>query len=157
MAEREIILVPTLCVFASVAESDGFPRWMRERAKRLGESARKTVEAARRAGVAMAMGADAGPHGENARELVLMAEAGLSPLDALRAATSVPARVFGLTDRGRVAPGLRADLVLVDGDPQLDITQTRAVSGVSRKANKGMAKASGTRQISEMRGCNSIA
>lgn len=122
MAERRIILVPTLCVFDSVAESDAFPQWMRERAKLLGESARKTVEAARRAGVAMAMGADAGPHGENARELVLMAEAGLSPLEAIVAGTSTAARACGLdAEAGTIEIGQAADLLVLDGDPVEDL------------------------------------
>lgn len=64
------------------------------------------------------------------RELELMVQAGLSPTVALRAATSVPARVFGLDDRGRVAPGLRADLLLVDGDPTADILATRNIIAI---------------------------
>jgi imidazolonepropionase-like amidohydrolase len=67
------------------------------------------------------------------RELLLLTEAGLSAEEALAAATSVPARHFGLTDRGRIAPGLRADLVLVDGDPTRDITATRAIADVWRR------------------------
>jgi imidazolonepropionase-like amidohydrolase len=67
------------------------------------------------------------------RELLLLTEAGLSAEEALAAATSVPARHFGLTDRGRIAPGLRADLVLVDGDPTRDITATRAITEVWRR------------------------
>lgn len=61
------------------------------------------------------------------RELELLVQAGLSPLEALAAATSVPARSFRLADRGRIAAGQRADLVLVDGDPTTDILQTRAI------------------------------
>jgi len=122
MAERGIILVPTVCVFDSVVESDAFPRWMQERARLLGESARKTVEAARRAGVAMAMGADAGPHGENARELVLMAEAGLSPLEAIVAATSTAARACGIdSEAGTIEIGKLADLLVLEGDPLEDL------------------------------------
>lgn len=64
------------------------------------------------------------------RELELMVRAGLSPTAALRAATSVPARIFGLEDRGRIAPGLRADLLLVDGDPTADIRATRNIVGI---------------------------
>jgi imidazolonepropionase-like amidohydrolase len=64
------------------------------------------------------------------RELALMVRAGLSPTAALRAATSVPARVFGLDDRGRIAPGLRADLLLVEGDPTGDIRATRNIVGI---------------------------
>jgi imidazolonepropionase-like amidohydrolase len=65
-------------------------------------------------------------------ELALLVEAGMTPTAALVAATSVPARVFGLHDRGRIAPGLRADLLLVDGDPLTDVTATRGVRGVWR-------------------------
>lgn len=64
------------------------------------------------------------------RELELMVEAGMSPIMALRAATSVPARVFGLEDRGRIAPGLRADLLLVEGDPTTDIRAARNIVGI---------------------------
>ena len=64
------------------------------------------------------------------RELELLVHAGLAPADALRSATSVPAHTFGLDDRGRIAPGLRADLLLVKGDPALDITATRDIVAV---------------------------
>ena len=57
-------------------------------------------------------------------------EGGLTPAEALAAATSVPARIFGLPDRGRVAPGLRADVLLVKGDPTVDIKSTRAIARV---------------------------
>jgi imidazolonepropionase-like amidohydrolase len=60
-------------------------------------------------------------------ELQLLVEAGLTPTAALAAATSAPAAAFHIEDRGRIAPGLRADLVLVDGDPTADILQTRAI------------------------------
>lgn len=66
------------------------------------------------------------------RELELLVRCGLSPAQALPAATSEPARVFGLTDRGHVAAGQRADLVLVSGDPLADITATRAIERIWR-------------------------
>jgi imidazolonepropionase-like amidohydrolase len=66
-------------------------------------------------------------------ELELLARAGMTHRDVLRAATSVPADVFGLRDRGRIAPGQRADLLLVAGDPLEDVTATREVRGVWRK------------------------
>ncbi|HEY4082132.1 MAG TPA: amidohydrolase family protein [Burkholderiaceae bacterium] len=63
-------------------------------------------------------------------ELALLVQAGLTPTEALTAATAEPARIFKLADRGRIAPGLRADLMLVDGDPTQDISATRAISGI---------------------------
>jgi imidazolonepropionase-like amidohydrolase len=65
-------------------------------------------------------------------ELHLLVQGGLSPTAALAAATSTPAAAFGLPDRGGIAPGLRADLVLVQGDPEHDITQTRTIERVWR-------------------------
>jgi imidazolonepropionase-like amidohydrolase len=64
------------------------------------------------------------------RELELLVASGLSPVEALKAATATPAKLFGLDDRGRVAPGLRADLVLVAGDPTATIKDTRKILGV---------------------------
>ena len=91
-----------------------------------------------RAGVPILAGTDAPnpgtAHGVSLhRELELLAAAGLSPLEALRAATSGPASAFGLDDRGRIAPGLRADLVLVEGDPSVDIKATRRIVGVWKR------------------------
>jgi imidazolonepropionase-like amidohydrolase len=67
------------------------------------------------------------------RELELLVRAGLGNEETLAAATSVPARHFGLTDRGRIAPGLRADLLLVAGDPTADIRATTAIVEVWRR------------------------
>jgi imidazolonepropionase-like amidohydrolase len=66
-------------------------------------------------------------------ELALLVAAGLTPIEALVAATSAPARAFGLSDRGRISPGLRADLVLVDGDPTMDIRATRRIVSVWKR------------------------
>ena len=66
-------------------------------------------------------------------EMQLLVEAGLTPVDALLSATSVPARCFGLADRGRVAAGARADLLLVDGDPTTDIADSLSVRDVWRR------------------------
>jgi imidazolonepropionase-like amidohydrolase len=63
-------------------------------------------------------------------ELQLLVSAGLSPPEALTAATAAPAEFFGLSDRGRIAPGMRADLVLVEGDPTSDIRATLDIVSV---------------------------
>jgi imidazolonepropionase-like amidohydrolase len=66
-------------------------------------------------------------------ELELLAGAGLTPVQALVAATSAAARAFKLVDRGRVAVGMRGDLVLVDGDPTRDVLATRTIVGVWKR------------------------
>ena len=66
-------------------------------------------------------------------ELQLLVAAGFTPIEALRSATSVPARRFGLSDRGRIVVAARADLVLVDGDPTTDISDTLSVRTVWRR------------------------
>jgi imidazolonepropionase-like amidohydrolase len=77
----------------------------------------------RRAGIPIVMGTDAGvlPHGQNARELVALTEAGLSPAAALRAATSDAATLLGATDAGEIRVGATGDLVVVKGNPLEDI------------------------------------
>ncbi|MGH6628813.1 MAG: metal-dependent hydrolase family protein, partial [Burkholderiales bacterium] len=112
MKEHGVALVPTL---AATGDRPG---------------AKEAFQAALAAGVMIASGSDAGvfAHGDNALELEKMVEYGLPPLDALRAATSVDARVLHLTDKiGRIAPGLLADLIAVDGDPTKAITALRKV------------------------------
>jgi imidazolonepropionase-like amidohydrolase len=91
-----------------------------------------------KAGVRLLAGTDANifqpEHGAGMlRELELLVQAGLTPTEALRSATSLPAAVFDLTDRDRIAPGLRADLLLVTGDPTTDITTTANIAGVWRR------------------------
>ena len=93
-------------------------------------NAMETVRRLHDAGIDLLAGTDAGnpgtAHGASLHgELALLVRAGLTPTEALRAATSRPASRFGLKDRGRIAPGLRADLLLVDGDPSKDIEATR--------------------------------
>jgi imidazolonepropionase-like amidohydrolase len=92
----------------------------------------------RAAGVPILAGTDAfmpgTAHGASLhRELELLVQAGLTPLEALAAATSAPARAFGLDDRGRIASGLRADLLLVQGDPTQNILATRDIRGVWKR------------------------
>ncbi|EKT78775.1 imidazolonepropionase-like amidohydrolase [Rhodococcus percolatus] len=105
------------------------------------------IEATRRmheAGVDILAGTDAAgigvvgtAHGVSMHgELELLVRAGLSPVQALRAATSLPARRFGLSDRGRIAPGLQADLLLVEGDPTEEITATLSIAGIWRRGDK---------------------
>lgn len=99
-------------------------------------AAPKAVTAAMRAaGVPVLAGTDAGnpgtAHGISLHhELASLVDAGLTPGEALAAATSVPARMFRLGKRGRIANGYKADLVLVDGNPLADIGATRRIVAV---------------------------
>ncbi len=70
------------------------------------------------------------------QELETLVNTGLTPTEALTAATSLPAARFRLSDRGRIAPGLRADLLLVQGDPTTDIQQTRNIVAVWKLGKK---------------------
>ena len=127
MAERGIVLVPTLTTFHDLAErfaADFAPRLV-EQAKRQLEDSYRTLGAAVKAGVTLAMGHDSGPPGDDASELVHMVAAGLSPLQAITAATSGAAQALGLEDVGAIAPGKRADLLVVDGNPLDDIGMLR--------------------------------
>jgi imidazolonepropionase-like amidohydrolase len=108
----------------------GFPP--RADAERYSRNAKESIRRLHAAGVSILAGTDAGnpgtAHGVSIHEeLALLVEAGLEPTDALAAATSQPARRFGLADRGRIMRGARADLVLVDGDPTRDVTASRAI------------------------------
>ena len=105
------------------------------------KTAKNAVSLLKSAGVPILSGTDAPnpgtAHGLSLhRELELLVEAGLKPTEALSAATSTPAKVFGLVDRGRIAPGLRADLLLVTGDPTMDIKATRNIDGVWKQGRR---------------------
>ena len=105
------------------------------------DNAIETVPRLHEAGVTLLAGTDASSpgtaHGASLHdELELLVHAGLTPAAALAAATSAPAAAFDAVDRGRIAPGLSADLVLIHGDPELDITSTRAITKVWRSGQQ---------------------
>jgi len=96
------------------------------------------IRACHNAGVPILAGTDApnpatAPGASLHRELQLLVESGFSTTDALAAATSRPAGVFGLHDRGRIEEGLRPDLVLVAGDVERDISRTLEIRNVWRQ------------------------
>jgi len=137
MAARGIVLVPTVTTFHDLAErfASEFAPPLVEQAKRQLEEALKTVLAARAAGVILALGYDSGPPGASANELLRLAEAGLSPMDGLRAATIGGSAALGRPELGRVVVGGPADLVVVDGRPDRELamlTRPGSITGVWR-------------------------
>jgi imidazolonepropionase-like amidohydrolase len=127
MAERGVFLVPTLATTALETHGEHIPPFMADKARRLGDAHHRSVQAALAVGVPIAMGTDAGVpfvhHGDNARELALMVEAGLSPMQSIVASTSNAAHTLGLEHEiGTVEVGKCADLLLLDGNPLDDIS-----------------------------------
>jgi imidazolonepropionase-like amidohydrolase len=179
VAARKAFVVPTLTVlhgltgtpggvpltvdtrlvpFLAQADIDNLTRGGQARPPLLYAHAEAAVRALSAAGVPILAGTDA-PNAGTAqgvsihRELELLVRAGLTPIAALAAATSEPAKQFRLGDRGRIARGLRADLLLVRGDPTTDITATRDIvavwkSGVAfdRQAHRAALQPAGNRE-----------
>ena len=101
----------------------------------VGKAQRERFQAAARAGVKLAFGSDAGvyPHGQNARQFAYVVDWGLTPMQAIQAATIGNANLFGiLEDRGSIAIGKRADIIAVDGDPLENIRALETVDFVMK-------------------------
>lgn len=137
IARSGLIAVPTLVMMKGIIAR--LPEDVKARGVDY-RNAETSVRNLRQAGVPIVAGTDANnapgapfqvPHGEALHEeLELLVKAGLTPVEALRSATSLPAELFSFTDRGVIEPGRWADLLLVDGDPTTDITATRNIRGV---------------------------
>jgi len=133
MVKRGTFLVPTTFLADGMDVSKAAPE-LQAKAAEMFPRARASVRAAIEAGVRIAVGTDAPaiPHGRNASELVALASRGMSPLAVLRAATVTAAELLDVTDRGRLAEGLLADIIAVPGDPLRDITVTQDVRFVMK-------------------------
>jgi imidazolonepropionase-like amidohydrolase len=129
MKQRGVAFCPTVAATDAISQYKGWLKGQQPAPQRVLDKHR-AIQAAMQAGVTLAVGGDVGvfAHGDNARELeLLVQDYGLAPLAVLRAATSGNARIFHLADRGRLAPGLLADLVAVAGDPTQHIEALRQV------------------------------
>ncbi len=133
MVEKGTFLVPTSYLSEGLDISRAAPE-LQAKAAEVFPKARAMLGKAIAAGVKIACGTDAPaiPHGENAKELWAMVDRGMTPMQALRAATVMSAELISVDDRGRTEPGLLADLVAVPGDPTTDITLTQDVRFVMK-------------------------
>ena len=128
MHDRGTALCPT--IGASEAYARYFEHWDgKEPAPESVQENRRSFQLAMKSGVPICMGGDVGvfAHGKNWLEMEAMQRAGMPALQVLVSATSRNARIFHLTDRGQVEPGLLADLVAVDGDPARDVSAVEHV------------------------------
>jgi imidazolonepropionase-like amidohydrolase len=133
-------MVPTLSPGVKVpARMEGNPFFtdaIKAKATAASAASRETFQKAYRSGVKIAFGTDSGvtPHGENADELVMMVEAGMTAEDAIQAATITSAQLLGLDDKlGTLEHGKVADLIAVSGDPLQDISVLKSVSFVMKE------------------------
>lgn len=134
LTQHNVTLCPTLAAGDATRQYAGWTKGVDPEPASI-TAKRASFKAALAAGVTMCVGGDVGvyPHGDDARELELMVDYGMTPLAVMKAATSGNARLLRWEDRvGRVAPGLLADLVAVTGDPTRDVRAVRGVSFVMK-------------------------
>ena len=134
MAQKGIVLCPTVAAGDAILSYRGWRRGADADPPRVTEK-KASLKAAIAAGVTICNGSDVGvfTHGDNARELEILVNYGMSPVDVLRSATSIDAKMLHMEDRiGAVKTGLFADLIAVDGDPTKDISAVRKVKFVMK-------------------------
>ncbi len=129
MKQKGVALCPTLAAGDAIAQYRGWRKGIDPEPAGI-TAKRKSFQAALKSGVTICMGGDVGvfSHGDNAREMEMMVEYGMKPLEVLRSATSVNANVFGYGDEiGSIKKEMLADVILVNGDPSTDIHAIRNV------------------------------
>lgn len=146
MEKRGIYLIPTLSIMhkiATEAGNYGMSPWALGKGAELNKVAVKALNIARKRGVRIACGTDfsgAPPmrHGDNALELILMVQAGMSPYDAISSATKVAAEALGIEEQtGTLEQGKCADILVVDGDPLKDISVLQNKSRIRMVMKEG--------------------
>lgn len=133
MREKGVALCPTLAAGDAVSQYRGWKKGIEPEPERI-MNKRITFKQALDAGVTICFGGDVGvfSHGDNAREMEMMVDYGMKPLEVLRSATSINAQVFHLGQLGHVKVGFLADLVVVEGRPDERISDTKKVKLVMK-------------------------
>ncbi len=133
MVDTDTFLVSTNAL-AENWDVSQHPKALQKKASEIFPEARESLSRAIEAGVKIACGSDAPAifHGRNAEELVVLVKRGMTPLEAIRAATTVSAELIDAPELGRIAPGMLADIVGVPGNPLEDITATQRVAFVMK-------------------------
>ena len=129
MKDKKVALCPTLAAGDAIQQYRGWKKGVDAEPQSIANK-KKSFQLALKTGVTICMGGDVGvfAHGDNAREMELMVEYGMKPVDVLRSATSVNADVFGYGDKiGRLKKDLLADIIAVEGDPTNDIKAIRKI------------------------------
>lgn len=134
MGDKNVYLCPTLAAGDAITQYRGWKKGVDPEPDRI-KAKRKSFSEALNAGVKICFGGDVGvfPHGENARELEMLVDYGMKPLEALKAATSVNATAFHIdTEFGSIKSGYFADIIAVDGDPTVNISDIKTVTFVMK-------------------------
>ncbi|MCF0056409.1 amidohydrolase family protein [Dyadobacter sp. CY356] len=133
MREHGVALCPTLAAGDATSQYRGWKKGTDPEPERI-KNKRITFKNAMDAGVTICAGGDVGvfSHGDNARELEMMVEYGMKPIEVLRSATYVNAKVFHQDNLGQIKPGFLADLVVVEGKPEVNINAIRKVKLVMK-------------------------
>ena len=134
MKENNVVFYPTLAAVDMISQYRGWKKGISPMPQSV-INKKKSFADALASGVSIGMGGDVGvfPHGDNVLEMELMAEYGMKPLQVLQAATSVNAKAFHLDNLvGAIKPGLKADLVIVTGDPLKNMADLRKVNFVMK-------------------------
>src|SRR5438034_1382084 len=137
MKNKGVFLTPTLMASEWImSKIDDYPPALQTKAKAAAAARSEMFRNAVKLGVKISFGTDAAvfPHGQNAREFKLMVDLGMSPIEALRSATSNNAELFGITQKtGTLEKGKLADIIAMPGDPITDITATERVFFVMKE------------------------
>ena len=137
MKNKGTFLTPTLMATEWImSKLDSYPPALQAKAKAAAAARSEMFRNAVKMGVKISFGTDAAvfPHGQNAKEFAVMTSLGMAPIDALKAATSTDAELFGIAQKvGTLEKGKLADVIAMPGDPTADITATERVSFVMKE------------------------